>query len=129
MNSMLYQKQFQPNSAGLRMAQHFPGQFNPQVRVHFDSVRNAPPIIAFLKVYTFHFRCCLNQTSSLLWFDLLMPTLLLEVCSALPWALRCPQMLVVVSCLILDLSMASTVSILPEDLPVPPSDPVARRQP
>uniref|UniRef100_H3CCW8 Uncharacterized protein n=1 Tax=Tetraodon nigroviridis TaxID=99883 RepID=H3CCW8_TETNG len=30
MNSLLYQKQFQPNSAGLRMAQHFPGQFNPQ---------------------------------------------------------------------------------------------------
>ncbi|XP_047231919.1 protein PRRC2C isoform X3 [Girardinichthys multiradiatus] len=31
MNSMLYQKQFQPSSAGLRMAQHFPGQFNPQI--------------------------------------------------------------------------------------------------
>uniref|UniRef100_H3CAD1 Proline rich coiled-coil 2C n=1 Tax=Tetraodon nigroviridis TaxID=99883 RepID=H3CAD1_TETNG len=32
MNSLLYQKQFQPNSAGLRMAQHFPGQFNPQAK-------------------------------------------------------------------------------------------------
>lgn len=32
MNSMLYQKQFQPSSAGMRLAQHFPGQFNPQVR-------------------------------------------------------------------------------------------------
>ncbi|KAK2907636.1 protein PRRC2C isoform X2 [Channa argus] len=31
MNSMLYQKQFQPNSAGMRMTQHFPGQFNPQI--------------------------------------------------------------------------------------------------
>ncbi|XP_015253474.1 PREDICTED: protein PRRC2C isoform X1 [Cyprinodon variegatus] len=31
MNSMLYQKQFQPSSAGLRMTQHFPGQFNPQM--------------------------------------------------------------------------------------------------
>ncbi|XP_017284274.1 protein PRRC2C isoform X1 [Kryptolebias marmoratus] len=31
MNSMLYQKQFQPSSAGMRMTQHFPGQFNPQI--------------------------------------------------------------------------------------------------
>ncbi|XP_023809774.1 protein PRRC2C isoform X3 [Oryzias latipes] len=31
MNSLLYQKQFQPSSAGLRMTQHFPGQFNPQI--------------------------------------------------------------------------------------------------
>ncbi|KAM6921826.1 LOW QUALITY PROTEIN: protein PRRC2C [Xenentodon cancila] len=31
MNSMLYQKQFQPSSAGIRMTQHFPGQFNPQI--------------------------------------------------------------------------------------------------
>ncbi|KAM6963234.1 protein PRRC2C [Aplochiton taeniatus] len=31
MNSMLYQKQFQPSSAGMRIAQHFPGQFNPQM--------------------------------------------------------------------------------------------------
>ncbi|CAI5640031.1 unnamed protein product [Oreochromis niloticus] len=31
MNSMLYQKQFQPSSAGMRMTQHFPGQFNPQL--------------------------------------------------------------------------------------------------
>lgn len=31
MNSMLYQKQFQASSAGMRMTQHFPGQFNPQV--------------------------------------------------------------------------------------------------
>ncbi|XP_028301264.1 protein PRRC2C isoform X2 [Gouania willdenowi] len=31
MNSMLYQKQFQPNSAAMRMTQHFPGQFNPQI--------------------------------------------------------------------------------------------------
>lgn len=31
MNSMLYQKQFQPNSGSMRMSQHFPGQFNPQV--------------------------------------------------------------------------------------------------
>lgn len=30
-NSMLYQKQFQASSAGMRMAQHFPGQFNPQI--------------------------------------------------------------------------------------------------
>lgn len=30
-NSMLYQKQFQPGSAGMRMTQHFPGQFNPQI--------------------------------------------------------------------------------------------------
>lgn len=30
MNSMLYQKQFQPSS-GMRMTQHFPGQFNPQI--------------------------------------------------------------------------------------------------
>lgn len=32
MNSMLYQKQFQPSSAAMRMTQHFPGQFNPQVK-------------------------------------------------------------------------------------------------
>lgn len=32
MNSMLYQKQFQSNSANMRMTQHFPGQFNPQVK-------------------------------------------------------------------------------------------------
>nr|XP_057929504.1 protein PRRC2C [Doryrhamphus excisus] len=31
MNSMLYQKQFQPNSGSMRMTQHFPGQFNPQM--------------------------------------------------------------------------------------------------
>ncbi|KAM9848726.1 protein PRRC2C [Aulostomus maculatus] len=31
MNSMLYQKQFQPSSASMRMTQHFPGQFNPQI--------------------------------------------------------------------------------------------------
>ncbi|KAM7410300.1 hypothetical protein PAMA_001644 [Pampus argenteus] len=31
MNSMLYQKQFQPSSAGMRITQHFPGQFNPQI--------------------------------------------------------------------------------------------------
>jgi len=31
MNSMLYPKQFQSASAGMRIAQHFPGQFNPQV--------------------------------------------------------------------------------------------------
>uniref|UniRef100_A0A1A8J888 Proline-rich coiled-coil 2C n=1 Tax=Nothobranchius kuhntae TaxID=321403 RepID=A0A1A8J888_NOTKU len=31
MNSMIYQKQFQPSSAGMRMTQHFPGQFNPQI--------------------------------------------------------------------------------------------------
>lgn len=31
LNSMLYQKQFQPNSGSMRMTQHFPGQFNPQV--------------------------------------------------------------------------------------------------
>ncbi|XP_026160679.1 protein PRRC2C isoform X2 [Mastacembelus armatus] len=31
MNSIMYQKQFQPNSAGMRMTQHFPGQFNPQI--------------------------------------------------------------------------------------------------
>ncbi|XP_024117424.1 protein PRRC2C isoform X2 [Oryzias melastigma] len=31
LNNMLYQKQFQPSSAGLRMTQHFPGQFNPQI--------------------------------------------------------------------------------------------------
>lgn len=31
MNSLLYQKQFQPSSAGMRMTQHFPGQFNPQI--------------------------------------------------------------------------------------------------
>jgi len=30
-NSMLYQKQFQASAASMRMAQHFPGQFNPQV--------------------------------------------------------------------------------------------------
>ncbi|KAM9385131.1 protein PRRC2C [Pholidichthys leucotaenia] len=30
MNSMLYQKPFQPSSA-MRMTQHFPGQFNPQI--------------------------------------------------------------------------------------------------
>uniref|UniRef100_A0A9J8D0J8 Proline rich coiled-coil 2C n=1 Tax=Cyprinus carpio carpio TaxID=630221 RepID=A0A9J8D0J8_CYPCA len=32
MNSMLYPKQFQSGSAGMRIAQHFPGQFNPQAR-------------------------------------------------------------------------------------------------
>ncbi|XP_059923988.1 protein PRRC2C isoform X3 [Gadus macrocephalus] len=31
MNSMLYQKQFQPSSAGMRMTPHFPGQYNPQM--------------------------------------------------------------------------------------------------
>ncbi|KAL1022480.1 hypothetical protein UPYG_G00028280 [Umbra pygmaea] len=31
MNSMLYQKQFQPNSTTMRITQHFPGQFNPQI--------------------------------------------------------------------------------------------------
>ncbi|XP_034036303.1 protein PRRC2C [Thalassophryne amazonica] len=31
MNSVLYQKQFQPSSAGMRMAQHFPGQFSSQM--------------------------------------------------------------------------------------------------
>ncbi|KAJ3599917.1 hypothetical protein NHX12_033871 [Muraenolepis orangiensis] len=31
MNSLLYQKQFQPGSPGMRMTQHFPGQFNPQM--------------------------------------------------------------------------------------------------
>ncbi|KAM9831336.1 LOW QUALITY PROTEIN: protein PRRC2C [Neosynchiropus ocellatus] len=31
MNSMLYQKQFQPSSNNMRMTQHFPGQFNPQI--------------------------------------------------------------------------------------------------
>ncbi|XP_061681906.1 protein PRRC2C isoform X1 [Syngnathoides biaculeatus] len=31
LNSMLYQKQFQPNSGSMRMTQHFPGQFNPQL--------------------------------------------------------------------------------------------------
>ncbi|XP_042175776.1 protein PRRC2C isoform X4 [Oncorhynchus tshawytscha] len=31
MNSMLYQKQFQPSSAAMRVTQHFPGQFNPQI--------------------------------------------------------------------------------------------------
>ncbi|CDQ73509.1 unnamed protein product [Oncorhynchus mykiss] len=31
MNSMLYQKQFQPTSAAMRITQHFPGQFNPQI--------------------------------------------------------------------------------------------------
>ncbi|XP_051952248.1 protein PRRC2C-like [Xyrauchen texanus] len=31
MNSMMYPKQFQSGSAGMRIAQHFPGQFNPQV--------------------------------------------------------------------------------------------------
>uniref|UniRef100_A0A8C7FPS7 Proline rich coiled-coil 2C n=1 Tax=Oncorhynchus kisutch TaxID=8019 RepID=A0A8C7FPS7_ONCKI len=31
MNSMLYQKQFQPSSAAMRITQHFPGQFNPQI--------------------------------------------------------------------------------------------------
>ncbi|XP_068599150.1 protein PRRC2C [Brachionichthys hirsutus] len=31
LNSMLYQKQFQPSAAGMRMAPHFPGQFNPQM--------------------------------------------------------------------------------------------------
>uniref|UniRef100_A0A8C1PRE7 Proline-rich coiled-coil 2C n=1 Tax=Cyprinus carpio TaxID=7962 RepID=A0A8C1PRE7_CYPCA len=31
MNSMLYPKQFQSGSAGMRIAQHFPGQFNPQM--------------------------------------------------------------------------------------------------
>lgn len=41
MNSMLYQKQFQPNSAGMRMAQHFPGQFNPQVLGRFNDTHNA----------------------------------------------------------------------------------------
>lgn len=51
MNSMLYQKQFQPNSAGLRMAQHFAGQFNPQVCVHFDYVPNAPPSWPLTSVY------------------------------------------------------------------------------
>ncbi|XP_077963897.1 protein PRRC2C isoform X6 [Gasterosteus aculeatus] len=30
-NSMLYQKQFQASAAGLRMSQHFPGQFPPQI--------------------------------------------------------------------------------------------------
>nr|XP_061834231.1 protein PRRC2C isoform X1 [Nerophis lumbriciformis] len=31
MNSMLYQKHFQANSGSMRMTQHFPGQFNPQI--------------------------------------------------------------------------------------------------
>ncbi|XP_052391759.1 protein PRRC2C isoform X2 [Carassius gibelio] len=31
MNSMLYPKQFQSGSAGMRIAQHFPGPFNPQM--------------------------------------------------------------------------------------------------
>lgn len=31
MNSMLYPKQFQSASQGIRIPQHFPGQFNPQV--------------------------------------------------------------------------------------------------
>uniref|UniRef100_A0A673MVP0 Protein PRRC2C-like n=1 Tax=Sinocyclocheilus rhinocerous TaxID=307959 RepID=A0A673MVP0_9TELE len=31
MSSMLYPKQFQSGSAGMRIAQHFPGQFNPQM--------------------------------------------------------------------------------------------------
>ncbi|XP_029563296.1 protein PRRC2C isoform X3 [Salmo trutta] len=31
MNSMLYQKQFQPSSAAMRITQHFPRQFNPQI--------------------------------------------------------------------------------------------------
>ncbi|MEQ2208237.1 hypothetical protein XENOCAPTIV_006855, partial [Xenoophorus captivus] len=39
MNSMLYQKQFQASSAGLRMAQHFPGQFNPQPSIVSPLVR------------------------------------------------------------------------------------------
>uniref|UniRef100_A0A673MYE5 Protein PRRC2C-like n=1 Tax=Sinocyclocheilus rhinocerous TaxID=307959 RepID=A0A673MYE5_9TELE len=32
MSSMLYPKQFQSGSAGMRIAQHFPGQFNPQAK-------------------------------------------------------------------------------------------------
>lgn len=32
MNSMLYQKQFQSGSAGMRIPQHYAGQFTPQVR-------------------------------------------------------------------------------------------------
>lgn len=39
MNSMLYQKQFQPSSGSMRMTQHFPGQFNPQVRHWHRSAR------------------------------------------------------------------------------------------
>ncbi|XP_030626190.1 LOW QUALITY PROTEIN: protein PRRC2C [Chanos chanos] len=31
LNSMLYPKQFQSGSSGMRIAQHFPGQFNPQM--------------------------------------------------------------------------------------------------
>lgn len=61
------------------------------------------------------FRFYLSPTSSLLWFDLLMLTRLLEVCSAHPWALQCHQMWVVASCPILDPSTHNTVSTLPED--------------
>lgn len=47
MNSMLYQKQFQPSSAGMRMTQHFPGQFNPQVR----SFKQTPGLDLILYFY------------------------------------------------------------------------------
>lgn len=75
-----------------------------------------------------YFRFCLSPTLSPLWFDLLMLTRLLGVSSALPWALQCHQMWVVVSCLIPDLSTHSTASTLPEDLLVPPSHPEAHRR-
>lgn len=69
--------------------------------------------------HLFVFRFYLSPTSSLLWFDLLMLTHLPEVSSALPWALRCHPMWVVVSCPIQDPSTHNTASTLPVDLLVP----------
>ncbi|KAF7645558.1 hypothetical protein LDENG_00202380, partial [Lucifuga dentata] len=52
-NSMLYQKQFQPSSAGMRMTPHFPGQFNPQVIPTEPQYR----FYKILKDCTIHFAC------------------------------------------------------------------------
>jgi len=70
MNSMLYQKQFQPSSVGMRMTQHFPGQFNPQV----DTSRHAPCCAALSMTVTG--TTCLTAPGSLLL--LLPPTQMLS---------------------------------------------------
>lgn len=127
-NSMLYQKQFQPNTAGMRMAQHFPGQFNPQVQqqvsnVHIDCHTVVNYTLLKEPFTVFIFRFYLSPTSSLLWFDRLTIIHLVGVSSALPWVPQCHPMWVVVLCLIPDPNTHSTSNILHEDPLVPPLDP------
>lgn len=90
MNSMLYPKQFQSGSAGMRIAQHFPGQFNPQVSYYRHKVScwkfnliTSCALTAFPVRLTN--RCCLRLTWCLHWCVNPMQTHFLEGYSVHPW--------------------------------------------